>query len=198
MTLPIISTKCKTILSVNFYQARLNGFVFFTLLETRQYFLSGETDLPEIVERKRKMARIKSSWRTRQREWATRPTVSQLWSFQIRRITFFYYIKFANLLILKLWNSEEVGRVKLAVVIWRASLMWLDLVVEGKKKEKKPRAKWKESFILRQKRGDIFYIKESWAEDEKRVWRLMECLKRENTRPFSFHQKLAAFQRYYH
>ena len=41
----------------------------------------------------------------------SRRTLSQFWSFKIRRTTFLNYIKFADLLILRLWNCEKFRRV---------------------------------------------------------------------------------------
>ena len=40
----------------------------------------------------------------------SRPTLSQFWSFKIRHTTFLSYIKFNNLLILKLLNRERASR----------------------------------------------------------------------------------------
>ena len=44
--------------------------------------------------------------------WCSRPTLSQFWSFEIRRTTFKNYIKFVDLRILKLWNCERARRVR--------------------------------------------------------------------------------------
>ena len=41
---------------------------------------------------------------------ATRPTLSQYWSFKIRRTTFLKYMKFADLLIVRHLNCEKAGR----------------------------------------------------------------------------------------
>ena len=41
----------------------------------------------------------------------SRPTFSQTWSSNIRRTTLLSFIKFADLLILRLWNCERAGRV---------------------------------------------------------------------------------------
>ena len=43
---------------------------------------------------------------------ASRPTLSQLWSSEIRRKSFLNYIKFADLLILRLWICERPRRVE--------------------------------------------------------------------------------------
>ena len=42
--------------------------------------------------------------------YQARPTLSQLRSFKIHRTTFLNFIKFVDLLILKLWNCERAGR----------------------------------------------------------------------------------------
>ena len=59
-----------------------------------------------------------NSWKSQESEIAilqlneTRPTLWQFQSLQILRSTFPYYIKFVYLRILRLWNSERVGRTR--------------------------------------------------------------------------------------
>ena len=64
-----------------------------------------------------------------------RPTLPQLWSFKIRRTTFLNSIKLDEMLILKLWNCENAGRVmpaSAAVILAGGSFFFWNINVELK------------------------------------------------------------------